>query len=529
MNFLYTYLWCFFIYAFLGWCGEVAYAGAIERRFVNRGFLNGPVCPIYGVGVAVIAFFMRPFSNSLAALIIGSMILGSALEWLAGWLLEKIFRQKWWDYSDEPHNLNGYICLKFSVLWGFAGAVVVRFVVPATARLTGMLPRGLGWVLLAVMGGLLLADLSVTVVSIIGLNRKLKVLDYVSQRLKTGSDRLGEELFEHAAAAQEKAAAWQQDAVRLREKYEQSLRANLLHRRLLKAFPDLHSLRHNEQLEELRRSMDLVRRRSKDAIRRRNEAATAAYEAHLAPGQEKPFAYMLCYEKLFWIFMAGNVVGWALETIYALIMPPHQFELRVSLVVGPFILVYGFGAVAITLLLRKMYNQRDALIFIASMVLGASFEYLCSLFQQMAFGSVSWEYSGTALNVGGRTNLMYSVFWGVLGLVWVKDLYPVVSRKIESIPKKLGRGLTVFFTLFMVLDMAVSAGAVYRQNERLSGIPAENPVQSFFDETFPDEVLQVIYPHMQFVGRPEAPQKLLSGEAEPLLYIGRSGHLRKIF
>lgn len=363
MNFLYTYLWCFFIYAFLGWCGEVAYAGAIERRFVNRGFLNGPVCPIYGVGVAVIAFFMRPFSNSLAALIIGSMILGSALEWLAGWLLEKIFRQKWWDYSDEPHNLNGYICLKFSVLWGFAGAVVVRFVVPATARLTGMLPRGLGWVLLAVMGGLLLADLSVTVVSIIGLNRKLKMLDYVSQRLKTGSDRLGEELFEHAAAAQEKAAAWQQDAVRLREKYEQSLRANLLHRRLLKAFPDLHSLRHNEQLEELRRSMDLVRRRSKDAIRRRNEAATAAYEEHLAPGQEKPFAYMLCYEKLFWIFMAGNVVGWALETIYALIMPPHQFELRVSLVVGPFILVYGFGAVAITLFLRKMYNQRDALIF----------------------------------------------------------------------------------------------------------------------------------------------------------------------
>lgn len=105
----------------------------------------------------------------------------------------------------------------------------------------------------------------------------------------------------------------------------------------------------------------------------------------------------------------------------------------------------------------------------------------------------------------------------------------MVSRKIESIPKKLGRGLTVFFTLFMVLDMAVSAGAVYRQNERLSGVPAENPVQSFFDETFPDEVLQVIYPHMQFVGRPEAPQKLLSGEAEPLLYIGRSGHLRKIF
>ena len=141
----YTYLSCFFIYAFLGWCGEVVYAAAIEKRFVNRGFLNGPVCPIYGLGVVLIAFFMRPFQGSLAALMIGSMILGSALEWAAGYLLEKIFRQKWWDYSNEPHNLNGYICLRFSVLWGFAGAVVVRFVVPATSHLVNLIPRPMGW------------------------------------------------------------------------------------------------------------------------------------------------------------------------------------------------------------------------------------------------------------------------------------------------------------------------------------------------------------------------------------------------
>ncbi len=517
---VYTYLWCFFIYAFLGWCGEVLYAAAIEKRFVNRGFLNGPVCPIYGLGVALIAFLMRPFGGSLAALIIGSMILGSALEWMAGWMLEKIFRQKWWDYSDEPHNLNGYICLRFSVLWGFAGALVVRFVVPATGRLTALLPRSLGWVLLALLGGLMIADLAVTVAAIIGLNRKLKMLEYVSARLKEGSDKLGGELFDHAVSAHKRAAVWQADAAQLREKYEQSLRANLLHRRLLKAFPDLRSLRHNEQLEALQESIDVFRRKSKDAVRRRNEAAIAAYEDHWEPGQEKPFAYMLCYEKLFWIFMAGNVVGWALETVYALIVPPHQFELRVSLVVGPFILVYGFGAVVITLFLRKMYNQRDVLIFIASMVLGASFEYLCSLFQQMAFGSVSWEYSDSMLNVGGRTNLMYSVFWGVLGLVWVKDLYPVVSRKLEQIPKRLGRTLTVVFTLFMAVDILLSAGAVSRWYGRVNGVPATNPMQSFFDTAFPDRVLEIIYPHMQFVGRPKPPEGLLPDDGEPLLRTG---------
>ena len=103
----YTYLWCFFIYAFLGWCGEVLYAAAIERRFVNRGFLSGPVCPIYGLGVVLISYVMRPFGGNLAALMLGSIVLGSALEWLAGYLLEKIFRQKWWDYSDEPLRLWG--------------------------------------------------------------------------------------------------------------------------------------------------------------------------------------------------------------------------------------------------------------------------------------------------------------------------------------------------------------------------------------------------------------------------------------
>ena len=107
---------------------------------------------------------------------------------------------------------------------------------------------------------------------------------------------------------------------------------------------------------------------------------------------------------------------------------------------------------------------------------------------------------------------MYSVFWGVLGLVWVKDLYPIVSRKLEQVPKKLGRPLTVVFTLFMVFDIALSAGAVFRQYERINEVPATNSLQAFFDWVYPDEVLRVIYPHMQFVGRPEPPAQLFTEE-----------------
>ncbi len=511
---LYGYVWCFFIFSFLGWCGEVVFAAICEKRFVNRGFLNGPLCPIYGFGVVLIDFVMRPFGRNIAVLMVGSMVLGSALEWLAGFLLEKLFHQKWWDYSNQPHNLNGYICLRFSLLWAVAGMAVVRFVVPHTRRLTALLPKPVGIALLIVLISLALADFIVTIVAIAGLNRKLKNLEYVSGKLKAGSDKLGERLFEGAMAAGEKRESfekeWQKEAARLKEKYEAALRANHLHRRLLKAFPDLRSLKHNEQLEALRQNVNVFRRRSSEAIRRHNEAAIAAYEVKVPEGQEKPFACGLCFSKLFWIFMIGNVVGFLLETAYTLVTPPHHFELRVSVVFGPFILVYGFGAVVITLCLYKLYSQRDIMIFLASFVIGGGFEYLCSLFQQAVFGTVSWEYSGSALNIGGRTNLMYSFFWGILGLIWVKDLYPVISRQIERIPKKAGRILTVITALLITVDMALSAGAVYRQSERINGIPAGNGIQSFFDEYFPDEYLEIIYPHMEYVGKP----KIVRGELQ---------------
>lgn len=510
---MYIYLWCFFVFSFLGWCSEVVFAAIRQKRFVNRGFLNGPLCPIYGFGVVTMEFLLRPFGGNLAVLLVGSMLLGSVLEWIAGFLLEKLFHQKWWDYSDQPHNLNGYICLKFSVLWGIAGALIVRFVMPGAHRLFSLIPRPLGWVLLAILGGLVLTDFLVTAIGLVGLNRKLRNLEYVTSKLRQGSDRLGQDLSKSAIAFHEKRLEgqrtlekdWQREAARLKEKYEKNLQNNWLRRRLLKAFPDLQLLKYNEQIEELRQNVNVLRRRSWEAMRKRNEDARAAYETRLAPGEEKPFAFGLCYSKLFWIFMIGNVVGFILETIYALVTTFH-FQVRVGLVFGPFIPVYGMGAVAITLILSRLYNQKDFLIFLASMFIGGAFEYICSFLQQAVFGTVSWEYSDSPFNVGGRTNLMFSFFWGILGLVWVKDLYPAISREIQKIPKRPGRIVTVVVSVLMAVDILLSVGAVYRRSERVNEIPATNVVQEFFDTCFPDSYLDFIFPHMQYVGKPELPQ-----------------------
>lgn len=101
----YDILFSFFIYGFLGWCSEVAFAAFKQHSFVNRGFLNGPICPIYGIGVTVVVASLQPYVGNLILLYITSTILVTFLEWLTGFLLEKMFHHRWWDYSEMPLNI----------------------------------------------------------------------------------------------------------------------------------------------------------------------------------------------------------------------------------------------------------------------------------------------------------------------------------------------------------------------------------------------------------------------------------------
>ena len=112
----YEYLAFFVIYAFLGWCAEVIFNTINTGHFVNRGFLSGPVCPIYGFGMVIVVFCLTPLQKNWMLLFFGSMFLTSALEWITGYVLKKVFHTSWWDYSNQPFNLGGYICLRFSIL-----------------------------------------------------------------------------------------------------------------------------------------------------------------------------------------------------------------------------------------------------------------------------------------------------------------------------------------------------------------------------------------------------------------------------
>ena len=275
--------WYFFIYAFLGWCVEVVYAAVISGKFVNRGFLNGPFCPIYGLGMLLVLHLLGPVKNNIFLMFFGAVIIASAVELTAGFLLEKLFHKRWWDYSELRFNLGGYISLKFSLQWGLACIIVLDRIHPPIIALVNWIPLTLSQVLLLFLAVLLLIDLISTVNSILKLSRKLETIDEISLRIKEASDSIGENLASGAIAlaqkkddlgerfeeqreiieadlaemriAQQKALAHRKQALQeLRQANRELLEATFFgYKRLLRAFPDLKSKDHKDALEQLKK------------------------------------------------------------------------------------------------------------------------------------------------------------------------------------------------------------------------------------------------------------------------------------
>ncbi|NTV90565.1 MAG: hypothetical protein HGA22_09460 [Clostridiales bacterium] len=203
---IYLVLWIFIIYAFIGWCSEVVYAASCTGKFVNRGFLNGPACPVYGFGVLFVILCLTPVKDNLLLLFVGSVLLTSTLEFLTGFILEKFFEDKWWDYSNEPFNIKGYICLKFSLLWGVACVLVMDTIHPAISHFINLIPMTAGIIILSFFLLVLLADIITTLAATINLKKRLSLMDELGCRLKELSARLGEPLAEGTVDMKEKLA-----------------------------------------------------------------------------------------------------------------------------------------------------------------------------------------------------------------------------------------------------------------------------------------------------------------------------------
>ena len=208
------------------------------------------------------------------------------------------------------------------------------------------------------------------------------------------------------------------------------------------------------------------------------------------------FAHGLNFYKLFWIFLIASIIGIIVETIWCY-LTLGKIESRKGVIYGFLSPIYGYGAILMTICTSKMSKKRDLYIFLLCMVIGGVFEWVCSFVQETFLHTISWEYSNTQVNFGGRTNLLFSFCWGILGLIWVKDIYPMLSKLIERIPKKLGVMITWPLLILVVFDISISALAINRRTARFHNIKASNSFEEFLDKQYPDKKLDQIFSTMK--------------------------------
>lgn len=421
----YEIIWLFFAYSFIGWILETVTAAIKQKRFVNRGLVNTPFCILYGVSAVIITVFGQELQGFW--LFIGSMIVATLLEWFAGHLIEKLYHERWWDYSKVKWNLDGYICLPASVIWGVLSLVMMKWGNELLTGLFLLIPDKLGKVIIWVLLVIILLDILASEIVASGKISDVRRWETIDQWFARYTLRFGEKIYLG------------------------------INNRIKKAYSKAKKVEETEKVSGV-------------------------------------FAYGCSFHKLVWLFTIGAFGGDITETIFCRITAGVWMS-RSSVVWGPFSVVWGFGIAVATVLLYKYRDKSDGVLFAAGTIIGGAYEYICSVFSEIVFGKVFWDYSHMKFNLGGRINLLYCFFWGIVAVIWMKILYPKVSALIEKVPVKPGRIITWGLILFMCVNMAVSSMALVRSTERQNGISAVHSWQRIMDEQFDDNKLSQIYPN----------------------------------
>lgn len=213
--------------------------------------------------------------------------------------------------------------------------------------------------------------------------------------------------------------------------------------------------------------------------------------------QGHTFAKGLCLDKLFWVFLVSSVLGAGIEMVFCRVTGGVWMN-RSSLLYGPFSVVWGLGAVVLTVVLQQLEDKPDRYVFLSGCVLGGVYEYLCSVFTELVFGTIFWDYSHMPLNLGGRINLLYCIFWGLLAVLWLRVLYPPMERTIEKLPPLAGKITTWVLIALMLCNCALTGAAMLRYTDRRGDAPSRGIVESFLDERYPDRYMEERWPNMKF-------------------------------
>ena len=430
--------WLFLAYSLLGWCAGVAASAVKQRRFVNFGVLNLPLCPVYGFLAAAYSVFLIELKERPLFLVLGGIVIGSCLVVATGLVLARIFHREWWGYQKFRIGIYGVISAPLLLCFGAAALFVLWIGNPLFLKLVHLIPESFGRILLYVLFAFLLVDLLGALAVVWKWRSYINRMAGVTDNMQKVSESFGNAI------------------------------TRVVRRRLERSYPNIET---------------------KKILQTR---------AQQPPKERTRFAEGCGFYKQVWLFFIGGFFGDLVETVFC------RFSLgwwmsRSSVVYGPFSIVWGLACSLLSAFLYRYRDRNDRYIFLYGMIVGGTYEYICSVFTELVFGTVFWNYSKIPFNLGGRINLLFCFFWGIVAVFWIKGAYPFLSKWIEKIPKKAGPAITWLLIVLMAWNILISSLALGRYSQRQQGIEPPNQIAEFIDERFPDERMGRIYPKAHFV------------------------------
>ena len=416
----------FILYSFIGWVVEVGIIAIRDRRFRNRGFVNLPLCTMYGVMMDILILFWTNLNNHPVFKFVAAFVVFVTVQSIAEFITERICNSMLFKYEDiTPYNgkwMNLVVAALFGVgLWG-----MLELVHPFIYVLIHMIPEIFLEITCGILSGVIIFDFLITLYSM-------------------SKNRGNKKIIEYQQVSQE---------------YQSNLNGSIYEKiwnRLNKAYPNIED---DPEVEET-----------------------------------YVFAKGICLDKIIWVFLVSALLGDFIETIYCFAVGGTWMS-RSSVLYGPFSVVWGIGAVVLTVVLSKFAEKPDRYIFLIGALIGGVYEYACSLFTEIFLGTVFWDYSWMPFNIGGRTNLLYMGFWGILSVVWIKLIYPKMSMLIEKLPALQGKIITWVLVAFMICNALISAMAMVRYTQRQEGIEADSVMEEFLDLHYEDALIEKVWPNM---------------------------------
>ncbi|MBE6034582.1 MAG: hypothetical protein E7222_07750 [Clostridiales bacterium] len=231
---IFRYIFWLFFYSVIGWVYETILCSVNEKRWINRGFLNGPYCPVYGFGAILDLLVLNDVKGIFMLFLLGA-VLTCTLEYFTSWVMEELFQTRWWDYSERKFNFNGRICLAGAMVFGIFTVLLIRILHPEVSGLTNYAPHSFLVAFALIMIPIFIIDCSVTIINVLGFNKKLKIVS-IKLQLNEIKNQLSQ----------------------LVEIKMLMRRLNVQERRLLRAFPRVRSILYNDTLQLIKEAFQNV-------------------------------------------------------------------------------------------------------------------------------------------------------------------------------------------------------------------------------------------------------------------------------